>query len=52
MQDRAAKYERLKALMRAAEEVKTFGTFTYAADAIPGGTISQLMSQKNCGDRR
>lgn len=42
----------LGALMRAAEEVKTFGTFTYAADAIPDGTISQLMLQKKCGDRR
>jgi len=42
----------LGALMRAAEEVKTFGTFTYAADAIPDGTISQLMSQTKCGDRR
>ncbi len=42
----------LGALMRAAEEVKSTGTFTYAADAIPDGVISQLMSQKKCPDRQ
>lgn len=35
----------LGALMRAAEEVKRFGTFTYAADALPNAEISRLMSQ-------
>lgn len=39
------------ALMRAAQEVKTSGTFTYAADAIPGDVISQLMAQDKCSDR-
>lgn len=35
----------LGALMRAAEEVRRFGTFTYAADALPNAEISRLMSQ-------
>lgn len=35
----------LGALMRAAEEVKTSGTFGYAAEAIPDAVVSQLMSQ-------
>lgn len=41
----------LGALMRAAEEVRTSGTFTYAADALPGAVISELMSQEK-QDRR
>ncbi len=39
------------ALMRAAHEVKSFGTFTYAEDAIPDGILSQLMSQDKCAER-
>ena len=35
----------LGALMRAAEEVRTSGTFSYATEAIPGSVISQLMLQ-------
>jgi 2-methylisocitrate lyase-like PEP mutase family enzyme len=42
----------LGALLRAAEEVKSSGTFTYAADAIPAATLSQLMSQEKQGDRQ
>lgn len=42
----------LGALLRAAEEVKSSGTFTYAADAIPAATLSQLMSQEKRGDRQ
>ena len=41
----------LGALMRAAEEVKTYGTFTYAAEAIPDAVVSRLMSQGHCVDR-
>ena len=41
----------LGALLRAAEEVKSSGTFTYAADAILAATLSQLMSQEKRGDR-
>lgn len=41
----------LGALMRAAEEVRTQGTFTYASDAIPDGVISSLMSQDQHGSR-
>nr|WP_210299229.1 isocitrate lyase/phosphoenolpyruvate mutase family protein [Rhizobium sp. BK379] len=41
----------LGALLRAAEEVKSSGTFDYAADAIPAGTLSRLMSQEKRGDR-
>ncbi|WP_416066454.1 isocitrate lyase/PEP mutase family protein [Rhizobium sp. ZK1] len=41
----------LGALLRAAEEVKSSGTFTYAADAIPAATLSQLMSQEKSWDR-
>ncbi|WP_428696334.1 isocitrate lyase/PEP mutase family protein [Stappia sp.] len=36
----------LGALMRAAEEVKTSGTFTYADDALPDAVASRLMSQE------
>ncbi|GAA3109401.1 oxaloacetate decarboxylase [Rhizobium viscosum] len=42
----------LGALLRAAEEVKSSGTFTYAGDAIPAATLSQLMSQEKRGDRQ
>lgn len=42
----------LGALLRAAEEVKSSRTFTYAADAIPAATLSQLMSQEKRGDRQ
>lgn len=42
----------LGALLRAAEEVKSSGTFTYAADAIPAATLSQLMSQEKRRDRQ
>lgn len=41
----------LGALLRAAEEVKLSGTFTYAADAIPAAALSRLMSQEKRGDR-
>ena len=41
----------LGALMRAAEEVKTHGTFTYAAGAIPDAQISQYMAQEKLADR-
>ncbi|QWW69809.1 oxaloacetate decarboxylase [Rhizobium sp. WYJ-E13] len=41
----------LGALLRAAEEVKSSGTFTYAADAIPAATLSQLMSQEKSWGR-
>lgn len=41
----------LGALLRAAEEVKSSGTFGYAADAIPAATLSRLMSQEKRGDR-
>lgn len=30
--------------MRAAQEVREQGTFTYAAEAMPGAAISRLMS--------
>lgn len=39
----------LGALMRAAEEVRTLGTFTYAADALPSNVIVKLMSQQKRG---
>jgi 2-methylisocitrate lyase-like PEP mutase family enzyme len=39
------------ALMRAAQEVKSTGTFAYAEDAIPDCVISQLMSQNKCAER-
>lgn len=42
----------LGALMRAAEEVKTSGTFGYAAEAIPDAVVSQLMSQDKRTDRQ
>ncbi|WP_083097271.1 isocitrate lyase/PEP mutase family protein [Pseudophaeobacter leonis] len=40
------------ALMRAAEEVRTCGTFTYAADAIPDSVVSKLMLQTSAISRR
>lgn len=42
----------LAALMRAAEEVKSAGTFGYAADALPTSVIDDLMSQEKRHDRR
>ena len=33
------------ALIRAAEEVRTLGTFDYAKEAVPGAEIEELMSQ-------
>jgi len=42
----------LGALMRAAEEVRSSGTFTYAADAISDAKISQIMSQDKRRDRQ
>ena len=41
----------LGALMRAAEEVRRAGTFTYARDAIPAGEITWLMSSERRGAR-
>lgn len=40
------------ALMRAAEEVRSLGTFGYAEDAVPDAVISRLMSQEKCATRR
>ncbi|MGV6874165.1 isocitrate lyase/PEP mutase family protein [Pseudochelatococcus sp. B33] len=42
----------LGALMRAAEEVKSSGTFTYAASALPSVVITSLMSQDKPADRQ
>ncbi|SCB60767.1 2-Methylisocitrate lyase, PEP mutase family [Rhizobium aethiopicum] len=42
----------LGALIRAAEEVKSTGTFGYAIDALPAAAISQLMSQEKRQDRQ
>ncbi|WP_022729037.1 isocitrate lyase/PEP mutase family protein [Fodinicurvata sediminis] len=39
------------ALMRAAREVKEAGTFTYAADALPGGEIAALMTDSPLDSR-
>jgi 2-methylisocitrate lyase-like PEP mutase family enzyme len=39
-------------LRRAAEEVLSQGTFTYAADAIPGPELSALMSQAKAARRK
>lgn len=36
----------LGALMRAAEEVRSAGTFEYAADALPGSTLSALLAPR------
>ncbi len=41
----------LGALMRAAHEVRTQGTFTYSADAIPDAEVSQYMSPSKHTDR-
>ena len=41
----------LGALLRAAEEVRSSGTFTYAEDAIPDTVVSSLMSQASRTDR-
>lgn len=40
------------ALKRAAEEVKSSGTFGYAVDGISGDVMAQLMSQEKSTDRR
>ena len=40
------------ALLRAAQEVKTAGTFGYAAAAMPGADITRLMSEDRPKDRR
>lgn len=42
----------LGSLMRAAQEVKSLGTFTYAENAIPDAVMSQLMSQNRSIDRQ
>jgi 2-methylisocitrate lyase-like PEP mutase family enzyme len=42
----------LGGLLRAAQEVKSFGTFSYAEDAIPDAVMRQLMSQDKRADRR
>ncbi|WP_405048993.1 MULTISPECIES: isocitrate lyase/phosphoenolpyruvate mutase family protein [unclassified Rhizobium] len=42
----------LGALMRAAEEVRSAGTFGYAVDALPAAVIGQLMSQGKRRDRQ
>lgn len=41
----------LGALMRAAEEVRSVGTFDYAAEALPAKVIADLMSQERRGKR-
>lgn len=40
------------ALMRAAEEVRQSGTFTYAADALPSAVISKFMAEDTTANRR
>ncbi len=42
----------LGALMRAAEEVRSAGTFTYARDAISAAEIAKLMAQEKRRDRQ
>lgn len=39
-------------LMRAAQEVMTSGTFTYAEKALPGACIAQLMTDHELGERQ
>ncbi len=41
----------LGALMRAAQEVRDHGTFSYAAEAIPGATLARLMAQDQQTER-
>lgn len=41
----------LGAMIRAAEEVRDKGTFTYAADAVPDRHVSAMMAQSKHGDR-
>lgn len=41
----------LGALMRAAKEVKSSGTFNYLEEALPGSNIAQLMSQDKLDSR-
>ena len=42
----------LGGLMRAAQEVRSSGTFNYAETAIPDAIVSQLMFQDKCQDRQ
>ncbi|MDP3860932.1 MAG: isocitrate lyase/phosphoenolpyruvate mutase family protein, partial [Phaeovulum sp.] len=42
----------LGALMRAAEEVRSAGTFAYAAEALPAAIIERHMSREKRGDRQ
>ena len=42
----------LGALMRAAKEVKSTGTFSYASDALPDSEVARLMSQEKRGERQ
>jgi len=42
----------LGALMRAAKEVRTHGTFGYAAEALPGAVVTELMAQDRPADRQ
>ncbi len=39
------------ALLNAAKEVMIFGTFNYAADAIPDAELAALMEQTKAADR-
>ncbi|MGZ2409730.1 hypothetical protein [Rhizobium ruizarguesonis] len=39
-------------LMRAAEDVQKFGTFTYAADAPTGAVISKFLADHATTDRQ
>jgi len=41
----------LGALMRAAQEVRTAGTFDYATEALPASTVAALMSREKRGRR-
>jgi 2-methylisocitrate lyase-like PEP mutase family enzyme len=41
----------LGALMRAADEIRSHGTFGYAAEAMPGDAVSALMSQEHLTSR-
>jgi len=42
----------LGALMRAAQEIRDHGSFTYASDAVPARVITALMSPEQSGERR
>ncbi len=41
----------LGAIIRAAEEVRSNGTFNYANEAVPDGTISRMMSGVGIANR-